>query len=1288
MNVLQQQLDISKSLLASLDNLLNSYSRVSNSVQDQSSMINNVTKDFQDRSDQMDKTSTSSESLSNEINRAAKKNNVAKKVETASAKVSKDMQNGIDEANRHSGASIRNIKSTSSSLKTSKKSVLKTTDLLSSTKELPISMRSVNQIILDVDDTVVKTSRLTKVVEKITEVMSEIKDAVTTGGFSLVKTGLKALLSFARTAFNVFTSLVGGMTKMFLFATTLPFTIAKIGSEMGNKIRRDLVEVIQTAGEDVKNTFDLTSNIGKNADKMTKVAKGMLKTFQSPRSRLAKLFGMGAQGAATFLRETTQAISDMGHYAEIFGPSIFGSTKNGQYLIEMQRAMGLGAQEMAYYALESYNAGIHPVDTLHKTSQIIKNVAEQNDLDFKALSKDFHGLRTNITDFGHLTSNEIGNLVGKLRKMKVKAEDAVNVFKKFTSFDEAAKSSAMLFQTFEMNIDAFDLLTARDPGEMLTQFRDSMFQTGKNFKDLNRHEKSLMASITGISEHGLSTLMNYMDLGLTQDEARKRMEEEDPTTEQTKMMKGLSSTIKLFQKTLTFDSPFQAFFQGLTENSLNQNELQSSLISLSEVYSDIRHLGFTLDLTQISAMLSPITEILRRIDMLINGNKFKKLMTMTTSSVSRVLDDVSYDIQGSKTGRLFTKLRYKVEAITKLDETDKKIKSKNINNSILISLNNSTPLAGLNTNVLEALKKGKVIKQLKDKTYEYVKDITIGDVFSKLASLSENSSDPKVQSALAELYKKSDKTYNTALTSSVGIAAEEINNEANKRTSVKGRIDNLYDDLLSLFKEGTPHFSNFVDLGGNMMGSILRGFLKGLSAGFFMLSGATSEATKALGLTATDEIKKAAADSDMSVDDYSILNHLGITEVDSLQIQNGLGTELMKIVKKLPSMASMASSVLGDLMSCFAEFAVSVLGVIGEMSAAGYDQATLIQRHAMDLAGFNPEKARYAAAKAHAGDYTADFAGFIGKQTKDVKGSATAVGGSVGDAKALYEAFLKYYPKESHAYKFLSGVGTRTIVANLTNRENFKSTSLTPSGDETAERMSAMSHIFSIAKQYETLYPNQLYIDLADKNSKINKNQRLKDRYVKPGDTRLVDIYQSIAQLKKQLFLQDNMEDAVKSHYKGPAGEKYMKMMAGQDVAAQKAGAMYKAISMAQDVSYTGKNAILETPTERFILDDHDSVLAAKKGGFLNKVFIEVTDTFNDHTAKIIEAVNATISDVVVESKATIDMLKQNIVNVNDVDYEAEEEDFIKIFEAYDEVISIISNREIVAKQSNLIIEA
>ena len=554
MNVIQQQLDVSKSLLSALDSLLTSYGGLSAKSSDQTQIASQAVENMASQSKKIDQAASKSQSMSNELNEVANTKSVIDNITSNSKKVSTDISQSMETAAKSVDKSKIDISKSSMQSKKSNEDILKTGDLLNATGDIHKNLDKTSKEILEIKDTVKGQSTLLKVWTKIVSMLVKVKDALFTGGLSLFKDIPMMLINFAKSALNIFTSLIGSLTKFLAFTTTLPFTIAKIAVGIGNQIRTDLVETIQGAGEEAKESFDLTSAIGKNADKMTQTAKGLLKTFQNPKSRLVKLFGLGASGAATFLKETFKAVDDMGHYAEIFGPSILGSTENGQFVIEMQRAMGIGSKEMAYYALEAYNAGEHPIDTLTRTSEVIKAVADRNDQDFKALTKDFHALRTNISEFGHLSSNEIADLTGKLRSMKVKTEDAVNVFKKFTTFEEAAKTSAMLFQTFEMNIDAFDLLNSRDPGEMLQQFRDAMFQSGKAFKDLNRHEKSLMASITGVSEQGLSSLMNYMNLGLTQDEARKKLEAQDPTKEQEKMIKGLTSTIKLVQKTMTFSN--------------------------------------------------------------------------------------------------------------------------------------------------------------------------------------------------------------------------------------------------------------------------------------------------------------------------------------------------------------------------------------------------------------------------------------------------------------------------------------------------------------------------------------------------------------------------------------------------------------------------------------------------------------------------------------------------------------------------------------------------------------
>lgn len=1173
MNVIQQQLDISKSLLAALNGLVDSYEKFNNNTQDQSQSITKIVQSMAAHSKRYETAKNSMQDMSGSLLNISSSKEVSKRVSKESGQLTSDIKKSAEKSTSTTKNTSVLLKTSSKGLLKAQDSILKTADLLQGIESVPESLEKTSNDILKIKKTVKKQSKIVKFLGSIVSLLVKAKDALMTGGASLLLDGVKLMWGFVKGAFKVITSIIGGMTKMFAFTMTLPFTIAQAAVNIGNVIRTELVETIQAAGEEAKQSFDLTSNIGKNADKMTQVAKGLRKTFESPRARLSQLFGMGAQGAATFLNETFKAVDSMGHYAEIFGPSILGSTKNGQFVIEMQRAMAIGAKEMAYYAIEAYNSGVHPIDVLSKTSEVIKKVADENDLDFKALSKEYHKLRTNITEFGHLSANEIGNLVGKLRKMKVKTEDAVNVFKKFTSFEEAAKSSAMLFQTFEMNVDAFDLLTARDPGQMLQQFRDAMFQTGKSFKDLNRHEKALMASITGISEHGLSTLMNYMDLGLTQDEARKRMEAQDPTKEQTKMIKSLTSVIKLIQKTMTFSSPFDAFFTGLSENSMNQSKLHEGLISLSKIYDDIYHMGLHLDLKKVDSLLKPLVKMLKKVDELINGDKFKKVLKITTKTASDFLKHVSYDLE----------------------------------------------------------------------------------------------TDPAV-----------------------------LVNKQIKKLSVEERIDELYKGLTSMTKEGAPLLSNFVIVGGEIMGSIIKGAVLGVTAAFHLLAGGVDKTVTGLGLTMTDKMRADAKRQGVAIKDYTILNWLGISKTDAEGISDSLGKELGRFVKGLPSMISMVGSLLADLTGIFVGFAGSFLGIIGDMTAQFYDDSNPWLKKYMEYKGFNIEAARKNQTKSTAGKTLDRKSGVLDTISKthesDWWSDASLKEGYVGTYLSYIEDLQRSFPKTSYAGKFLNSAKTKNLIKYISNTNNFQVIGGSLDDAEEPQRSKAILDIAKSAFELNAILPEKITTMYANKKQKpkmyINREKFVKKQLqaklsnLVPKDKiaplfggRYSDDVDEIFNFANQVSnAHGKQSDTLRAF--NFYNKKYKKYTAKPNKA-----------SKVKDIEYTGSGMVLYTPRETFYLDDHDSILAAKKGGFLNELFVSVTKHYNNIEKRNFDTFNSKLEESnenISIAKSTMSKLSNNIIKRDELNYDASEEDVLKLFEIYDDIINTISNKEIYTKPAKL----
>ncbi len=1295
-NTIQLQLDISKGLLAALDTLVGSYESMYNMTANQTSEMQNLLRSMQKSDDMMDAAASDAENMSREMSQSVTENysrNFDKQSKDAVSAINKSSKDSQNRTKKSQNATDQNL-NIASSLKEDTKKINK------SLKGLEGSVNNLDSAIDQMSD-VVDSTELAKegngFLRSAIDALLSIGKSIVTGGTSLLVNGFTIIKSFLKSSLTIITSMISAGTKFFTFTMTVPFTIAKAAANIGNTIRRDLVEVIQAAGEDAKESFDLTSHIGQGAAKMTQMSKGLLKQFNTPRSRLSKLFGMGASGIASFQKETFKLVEGMGHYSEVFGSTIMKDLKVAQALIEAQRAMGLNAQQMAYYAQEAYNSGKDPTSLLIEIGTTLKKTAKDNGLDFKALSKEFHVLRTNIVDFGNLTSNEIMGLTVKLRKMGVKTDDAVNVFKKFTSLEEAAKASAMLFQSFEMNVDAFDLLTSRDPGEMLTQFKEAMFQTGRSFKDLNRHEKALMQNITGISENGLNSLMNYMTYGLTYDEARKRMEEQDPTAQQTKMIKGLTSTIKMVQKTMMFNSPFDAFFKGLTNNAANQNELKNSVISLSKIYDDIYHLGLSLNLDEIKSFLVPITVILTKVKNTLTSSNFKKALKGATKLAGDFLGDVGNDLQ-NKTAKEYYKFGIKIQEMTELAGKDGADLIKSAENLALESLLGMTQAGTLNKSILDELISKGVLKKVKNGVLKIVDKLSLTSFLTKMQKISNTySPNSPVQKEIAKIRQKVEESYDAKIKTFAGNFEENLekaNQKANDRTTISGRIDNIYEQLSNLVNEGSPMFNSIMDIGGRIMGATIKGMMYGIAAGLKLMSGSIEMAVDALGIDPQSKVlEEAAKKAGKSVDQLSAFDLMGISATDKEVISEELGKESSRMVLNLPSFMSMAGSFLGDLSEVFVQFAGGIVGVIGDFTYKYYKASGMFTRIAMKAGGFDPDKA--IALSALNKIYEKDD---IIKQIASVEeGLAGARGMSEDDYQNKFDESVKekYDPVKSKVLlrmldKYKKNFDIRTTAFKLINDSQniLKDANVSP-----GRLTNAIYSIISSAENINSYLPSRLF-EKYKNNEEAIKILLKKDKNIyniklaaestidilkkETGGTWLTNLETFKGPDKSEHYI-----TSISSHRSSLPSREAQIIQEIDEKLAQNKDSDNVVDQAAEDYHFKGKGAILSIGNYRYHLHDHDAIYAAKKGGFLNKIYIEIFETYNLFTQDLLNVFNQRIVEtnkVITEAKSTISSLKNSTIQNTEYNNEASAEEILDIFNLCLDVVNESLNKKSVSR--------
>ena len=669
------------------------------------------------------------------------------------------------------------------------------------------------------------TTKAVEATEDFKNEMEALSDSITslTGGIAgKVTSVLKAGAGIFKIVVSGASTVISSAAKFIKFSLTLPFTVAKAASAIGNKLREDTVQVIQQASEDLKEKFDMHSTIGEGIMSLTNRGKGMLLAFQSPSSKLVKLFGLGASGIANMIKEFGQHLESMGHFSEMFGRSFKGNQKRLEDFLVLVKGLGLSSEDLAYLALDAGTNLKHINVRLSEMNVTIKTVSDAFGVDRKRLSKNFMILRKDITQFGHLSDEEIAKTTARLTQMKVKLEDAAAIFKKFSTFEDAANSVAILSQTFGMNLDAFDMIQAQNPEEIINMFRNSMLETGRSFQDLNRFEKDLMAQHTGMSAESLAAMMNYRDLGLTHEEAIRKMESEKPHAKQMKALKSLNSAIKEIQKVMSFTSPFEAFADGLAANSTLSGDLKNAMISLSKGYEGIFEFARKMRPDTWEGIARPIRIIIDIMKDIFNSKAFRNGLVTAIETVALFVsnmfgvsnaDRITSEIQRSvslatkKGGALDPKLNPKfaesfTQAITRVDP------------KLLAPFKSYVDLGGI-----EDIKSPKEASALLDKLKQAAKD-----------------------KGLTKEYRTLMNQINRRLQ---GIKYTD-SGTGEQKAIVKTFHEELGTNMLEAVKLNSENTSKLVDLSRNVMGAVIEGASVAFIAGLRLINDGIDKVKPAL----------------------------------------------------------------------------------------------------------------------------------------------------------------------------------------------------------------------------------------------------------------------------------------------------------------------------------------------------------------------------------------------------------------------------------------------------------
>ncbi len=336
-------------------------------------------------------------------------------------------------------------------------------------------------------------------------------------------------------------------------------------SDLGLKMIADDNKFENTLQE-MKSTFSGDSGIGKEFRQLNAILTSNARRRASldVENPVAQLYGaIDDDLIKKQINETTEIIKSMGPYAEMMSKKVTENIKHADarvanYYYKAKKLMNLSDDDILKLTTTAVSLGKSFPEIFHDISKATKDVADKFHLDFKRMSTDVLTLRKDITNFAHKSSEDLAMSVAQIKRLGVSTQDAMSVFGKFQTFEDAATTAAQLGQSFGMVIDSMELLKAESPDETLQIYKDAFIASGKTFETMNRFERGLLLQQTGLSEQAAQALFSAENAGKSYEEIMEDIESKDLTDEQIVQMEKMKDSIEITK--ISFDD-----FKGYLE---------------------------------------------------------------------------------------------------------------------------------------------------------------------------------------------------------------------------------------------------------------------------------------------------------------------------------------------------------------------------------------------------------------------------------------------------------------------------------------------------------------------------------------------------------------------------------------------------------------------------------------------------------------------------------------------------------------------------------------------------
>jgi hypothetical protein len=379
-------------------------------------------------------------------------------------------------------------------------------------------------------------------------------------GWTLMKKGVEWL----RNAFASIIPTIKNLSKnIFNFART---AVSAIG-----RMKENLIEMSYRLGQITEYTRALERIRDKFGDLEKGTSKILKDSLRPMRSEFNQLTASGVTFSAVFGRGPDGMAKAIEFNAELM-ERLNGGTKRlreeiGQNIAAMaiyRKGMGFTAEQQATLVALADSQGKNIVKVQHEYAKFSLEMGKRFGLDSKVIGRAMADMTANVGDFGTLSTKQLAQVAVYTQKLGIETKALQGVIKKYDDFESAAKSAAMLNQTFGMQVDVLKLLKDEDPASRLNQLQRSFQATGRSYDQLSRAERRRLAELSGLDDKSAALAFSQNGLSMSYEEVQAAGEEtEDKFKDLNETLKELSKNIaKNFYDPNKYKSFFEAFLGG------------------------------------------------------------------------------------------------------------------------------------------------------------------------------------------------------------------------------------------------------------------------------------------------------------------------------------------------------------------------------------------------------------------------------------------------------------------------------------------------------------------------------------------------------------------------------------------------------------------------------------------------------------------------------------------------------------------------------------------------------